>query len=145
MIPTDRDWAIRLYIYKSLVASGQAPNAREIAERFAIPELDSRRALRRLHDAHALVLQPGGDAVLMAHPLAAAPTDYRVIVGEVTLYANCAWDSLGIPAMLEGDAAIKARHPLTADILRYSVVDGRLRGDSGLLVHFAHSFSPLVR
>ena len=58
-------------------------------------------------------LQPGGDAVLMAHPLSAVETDYRVIVDGVALYANCAWDSLGIPAMLGRDADIEARHPLS--------------------------------
>ena len=140
-MPTaNADWRIRQHIYDALVASGRAPNAREIAERFAISALDARRALRRLHDAHALVLQPGGDAVLMAHPLSAVPTDYRADVDGVALYANCAWDSLGIPAMLGRDASINARHPLTGDILRYAVEDGRLRSEVGLLVHFAHPF-----
>lgn len=137
---TEADWRVRRHIYEALIAGERAPCAAEIAKRFAISQQDARRALRRLHDAHALVLQPGGDAVLMAHPLSAGPTDYRVIVDGVALYANCAWDSLGIPAMLDCDAAIVARHPLTRDILRYSVADGRLRGAGDLLVHFAHPF-----
>ncbi len=140
MTPTDNDWRIRQYIYEALVTSGHPPDARAIGERFGMSTGDARRALRRLHDAHALVLQPVGDAVLMAHPLSAAPTDYRVLVGGVALYANCAWDSLGIPAMLGCDATVEARHPLTGDRLRYSVEAGRLRGGSDCLVHFAHPF-----
>lgn len=122
------------------MASGRAPDAQEIAQRFGMSTGDARSALRRLHDAHALVLQPGGDTVLMAHPISAVETDYRVIVDGVALYANCAWDSLGIPAMLERDAAIQARHPLTGDIEHYCVTAGRLRSDRKLLVHFAHPF-----
>ncbi len=142
MNPTDSDWRIRRHIYEALAASGRAPGAREIAQRFAISRPEARGALRRLHEAHALVLQPGGEAVLMAHPLSAVATDYRVLVDGVALYANCAWDSLGIPAMLALDATIAARHPLTGDIMRYAVEDGRLRSESDrdLLVHFAHPF-----
>jgi hypothetical protein len=140
MIPTDKDWRIRRHIFEMLTASGRAPDARAIAERFAMSELDARRALRRLHAAHALVLKNDGDAVLMAHPLSAVATDYRVEVGGVALYANCAWDSLGIPAMLDKDAAIQARHPLTGDMLRYAVAAGQLRAEGDLLVHFAQPF-----
>ena len=136
---TERDWRVRLYVYETLVASGRVPDAPEIAARFAIDQRDARRALRRLHDAHALVLGTG-DAVLMAHPLSAVPTDYAVTVDGVALYANCAWDSLGIPAMLDRDAAITARHPLTGDSMRYAIADGRLCDGGGLLVHFAHPF-----
>lgn len=122
------------------MASGRAPDAQDIAARFGLSTGDARRALRRLHDAHALVLQPGGDAVLMAHPLSAAATAYQVLVDGVSLYANCAWDSLGIPAMLGCDATIAARHPLAGDTLRYAIENGRLRGGSDFLVHFAHPF-----
>ncbi len=140
MTPIERDWRIRQHIYEALVASGRAPDASAIAERFSITRRDARHSLRRLRDAHALVMQPGGDAVLMAHPLSAVETDYRVFVDGVALYANCAWDSLGIPAMLGRDAAIAARHPLTGDVLRYSIDAGRLRSDGEFLVHFAHPF-----
>ena len=140
MNPTDSDWRIRRHIYDALVASGRAPDTLGIASHYGISQHEARRALRRLHNAHALVLQPGGDAIRMAHPLSAAPTDYRVLVDGVALYANCAWDSLGIPAMLGRDAAIEARHPLTGDSLRYAIAAGRLRSDAGLLVHFAHPF-----
>ena len=140
MNPTERDWQIRRHIYEELVAGGRAPDAPAIATRFGIAQHDALQALRRLHEAHALVLGAGGDAVLMAHPLSAVATDYRVTVDGAARYANCAWDSLGIPAMLDRDAAIEARHPLTGDILRYSIEAGRLRGARGLLVHFAHPF-----
>ena len=140
MPPTAADWHIRLYIYEVLVERGQAPDTQAIAAQFAISELEARRSLRRLHEAHAIVLQNGGDNILMAHPLSAAPTDYRVLVDRVALYANCAWDSLGIPAMLGRDAQIEARHPLTRESAYYSIEDGQLRQAGGGIVHFALPF-----
>ena len=136
----ETDWEIRLFVYESLIANGTAPSLKTIAERSNISPPDARAALQRLHDAHALVLKAGGDEILMAHPLSAVPTDYRVTVGDMALYANCAWDSLGIPAMLDCDAHIEARHPLTGEVMRYMVEDKTLQNASGRFVHFAHPF-----
>ena len=138
MKPIQTDWQIRHFIYKTWAISGRAPNTGAIAATFAISKRDSQRALQRLHDAHALVLDAASGDILMAHPLSAAPTDYRVTVNDLSLYANCAWDSLGIPAMLDCDAHIEAWHPLTRDLTHYHVYSGRLHGDD--LVHFARPF-----
>lgn len=127
-------------MYETLITSGAAPSLKTLAEQFSITPTQARHALQRLHDAHALVLKAGGDEILMAHPLSAKPTDYRVTIDDVTLYANCAWDSLGIPAMLNCDARIEARHPLGGDAMRYRIADGELENDGGCFVHFAHPF-----
>ncbi len=140
MTPTETDWDIRHFIYRMLAAGGSAPDSSDIAAKFGIALPEAKAALQRLHEAHALVLQAGSGAVLMANPLSAAPTDYRALVGDIALYANCAWDSLGIPAMLGSDARIEARHPLDGEIIEYGVQGGRLTGDCGGLVHFALPF-----
>ena len=140
-VPTETDWKIRLYVYQVLTTSGQAPDIQTIAGNFALSAAAARLALRRLHDAHALVLSPDSGDILMAHPLSTVPTDYRVIIGGRELYANCAWDSLGIPAMLSEDARLEARHSLTGEVVNYSVSNGELAGAEGGLVHFALPFS----
>ena len=137
---TEADWDIRLYVYEAIAVSGFAPSARELGARFRIPPLEARQALQRLHDAHALVLEAGSGEILMANPFAAAPTDYRVIIGKTAFYANCAWDSLGIPALLGADARIKARHPLSRELVEYGVEEGKLIGGRNKLVHFAKPF-----
>ena len=139
-MPTERDWDIRLGIYESFVSRGKAPGALDIAQRHGLGVDQAIASLRRLHDAHAIVLKPGSDEILMAHPLSAVQTDYQVMIGGRELYANCAWDSLGIPAMLSQDARIKARHPLDGEIMPYAVADGKLIGGGGELVHFAKPF-----
>jgi len=140
MTLTDSDWDIRLFIYETLADGGRAPSAETLALQFGISTSAARNALQRLHDAHALVLRPGSSDILMANPLSALPTDYRVLLGDTALYANCAWDALGIPAMLGADARIEARHPLTGARLELAVVGGGLSGCSEYLVHFALPF-----
>ena len=140
MTTRDSDWQIRLFVYETLIATGAAPSMTMLAERFALSLPQVRHTLRRLQDAYALVLRAESDEVLMAHPLSAEPTDYRVTIDDMTLYANCAWDSLGIPAMLNCDAQIVARHPLGEDAMRYRIAGGELQNDRGCLVHFAHPF-----
>ncbi len=137
--PTDSDWKIRQVIYACLVATGCAPDTRDIAARFDLRPAQAQAALQRLHDAHALVLADDG-AVLMAHPLSAVQTDYRARIDGRWLYANCAWDSLGIPAMLGDDAQIEALHPLTRQPIRFAIRGGQLVGAEDGLVHFAQPF-----
>ena len=141
MIPTETDWKIRHYVYQVLTTNGCAPEIQMIAGDFAISAAEAQQALQQLHDAHALVLSSASGDILMAHPLSAVPTDYRVIIANRELYANCAWDSLGIPAMLAEDARIEARHSLTGEIVNYSVTNGELAGAECGLVHFALPFS----
>lgn len=140
MTLTDSDWDIRLFIYQALAAGGRPPDADDLALQFGISPSQARNALRRLHDAHALVLRAGSSDILMANPLSALPTAYRVMVDETALYANCAWDALGIPAMLGADARIEARHPLDDNVIELAVEADQLRSCHDHVVHFALPF-----
>ncbi|RIK46493.1 MAG: hypothetical protein DCC58_03040 [Chloroflexi bacterium] len=135
----ERDWQVRLYIYQFLVAHTHPPTTAEAAQHFGLPEADARAAYQRLHDAHALFLQPGTTNVRMANPISAVETAYPVTVSGRTLFANCAWDSLGIPAMLGADARIDTLYTGTDIPARYAIEAGELRGDDGL-VHFPLPF-----
>ncbi len=135
---TQQDWDIRLYLYQTLVQTGHAPSHEEIATQFSIPIDEAQQALHRLNEAHLIFLQPNTYDLMMLFPLSAIETDYQVTVDGVQLYANCAWDSLGIPAMLNKDAQITVRHPISRQALTYAVSDGALQGEG--VVHFAKPF-----
>ena len=92
--------------------------------------------MRRLHDAHALVLQPDGTEIRMLNPFSAVATTYRVEAGGRSWFANCAWDALGIPAALHGDGRIDAACPDCAEPLELEVREGELVRGGELLVHF---------
>lgn len=135
-----QDWDLRLAVYRVFVATGRAPAYSEIARQVGLPADDARQAYRRLHAHHALFLAPGTDTIRMANPLSAVPTLYRVHVDGRLLWANCAWDSLGIPAMLHADARIEAVSAFFADAMTYAIKAGELEAANGV-VHFPVPFS----
>jgi hypothetical protein len=92
----ESDLQLRNRIYAQLVELGRAPSRAELGD-------DA--GLRRLHDAHALVLDGAGE-IRMANPFSAVPTSYRVEAGGRSWYANCAWDAFGIPAALHVDGHV---------------------------------------
>lgn len=136
----DTDWDIRLFVYREFASSGIPPTVDAISQRFDMSVSDAKGALQRLHVSHALFLRPGSQEILMANPLSAVATDYQVAVGERLLFANCAWDSLGIPAMLGEDAIIDLRHPLNRELVQFSVKKTKLVPGDGGIVHFAKPF-----
>jgi hypothetical protein len=55
------DSALRLLIYDEIVRTGETPAVAMLARLVSAPLDDVRASLRRMHDAHMLVLQPTGD------------------------------------------------------------------------------------
>ncbi len=137
---SDQDWQIRLFVYTHFIDHTLPPTVNDTAAHFGLSDAEARTAYHRLHDHHTLFLDPGTDAIRMANPLSAVPTDYRVSVEGKHYWANCAWDSLGIPAMLGKDATIEAKLRLTGEIIHYRVEGGQLRAQGGL-VHFPLPFA----
>jgi len=130
------DLRIRNHLYASFVRDGEAASVSEAAEALDLPAADVSDAYRRLHDAHALVLQPDGTEIRMLNPFSAVETSYRVEAGGRSWFANCAWDALGIPAALHGDGRIESACPDCAEPLELEVRDGELVRGRELLVHF---------
>ena len=67
------DLEARRRTYALFVELGRAPRPDEVGDADEV-----RGAWRRLHDAHALVLNPATDELRMANPFSAVPTAYRV-------------------------------------------------------------------
>jgi hypothetical protein len=117
------DVALRNVTYRRFVELGRAPTATEVADATGDDETDVRAGWRRLHDAHALVLDGDGE-IRMANPFAAQPTAFRVEAAGRSWYANCGWDAFGIGAALEVDSLILAECPDCATPIDVSVKDG---------------------
>ncbi len=138
-ITSDGDQALRLHIYRFWCERGRPPTVAESACACGLKESAALAAWRRLHEAHLLLLEADGEGIRMANPLSAVPTGFRVRVGQHWLFANCAWDAPGIPAMLQQDAVIEARYSPRGEPLRCNVRDGELLAEEAL-VHFALPF-----
>ncbi len=129
------DLTIRHFIYQYLVREARPPSTLETAEAFNLTESEAKTAYQRLHDHHFLFLDPGTTNIRMANPFSAIPTKFKVQIGQVSYWANCAWDMLGIPAALQKDAVIEAVYEDTQERATLTVTDGQVQHQDGV-VHF---------
>lgn len=102
----DHTAELRLRIYGHWIATGRAPLGDELSVAL---NRDVRPGLEELAAAHTIVLEAGTDTIRMAHPFSAIATAYGVESDGVSYWANCAWDSLGIAAMLGRDTDAMAQ------------------------------------
>ena len=128
------DIMLRNTTYAMFVELGRAPTASSVAERLDRNREDVVEGWRRLHDAHALVLNQHTDEIRMANPLSAVPTAYRVRADGRWWFANCAWDAFGICAALHDDGRIETSCPDCGEPLSIRVIDQQPDDDS-LLFH----------
>ena len=104
----DHDRWIRNLVYRRFIELGRAPTLAELKDDLGG---DAEPALRRLHDEHALVLEPDQAEIRMANPFSPVPTPHRVEAGGRSWYGNCAWDAFGIPAALHVDGHVSSSCP----------------------------------
>ena len=122
------DLEIRRRTYADFAEFGRAPLSDELGDGFKI-----RAAWGRLHDEHALVLDPQGE-LLMANPFSAVPTPYRVHADDRDWYAPCAWDAIAICAALHSDGLIETTCPDCAEPIRLRIENER-PDDESLVFH----------
>ena len=137
--PQALDLSIRHFVYKQFVAETRPPSILETAKAFALTEEEAKAAYQRLHAGHFFFLEPGTTDIRMANPLSAIPTNYKVRAGGKSYWANCAWDMLGLPAMLKREAIIEALFTDTQEPVEMTVCEGQIQPNEGL-VHFSVPF-----
>jgi hypothetical protein len=130
----DVDIMVRNATYALFAELGRAPTADDVARRAGSDAGDVAAVWRRLHDAHALVLDVETGALRMANPFSAVPTSYRVQAGGRWWDANCAWDAFGICAALHTDGRIESACPDCDRPIEVAVRDGR-PDDEDLVFH----------
>ena len=128
------DIELRNVTYQLFVELGRAPTADEVGAAAGAAVDEVARGWRRLHDAHALVLNGAGTELRMANPFSAVPSAYRVTAGARWWYANCAWDAFGICAALRVDGRIETSCPDCGEAIAVAVRDQR-PDDESLLFH----------
>jgi len=115
------DTQTKLAIYRHFAESGQRPSLEVVAESIGFDVSSVRDAYRRLRAQRVLVLEPDGAAIRMAPPFSGVPTQHVVIFDETKYFANCAWDSFGMPAALQRPGQVHSRceqsgEPLSLEI-----------------------------
>ena len=130
------DLRIRTHLYSSFVRDGNARMPDEAAHELGLDEEKTRAAYRRLHEAHALVLEPDAETIRMLNPFSVVETPHRVEAAGRSWWANCAWDALGVPATLHVDGRVESACPDCGERLELEVRDGEVVRGADLLVHF---------
>jgi hypothetical protein len=128
------DIQLRNVTYRLFVEHGRAPTPDEVAALAGTAMEDVQRGWRRLHDAHALVLNGAGTELRMANPFSAVPSAFRVEAGGRWWYANCAWDAFGVCAALRIDGRIETSCPDCGEPIEVGVRD-ECPDDDSLFFH----------
>lgn len=105
----DLDAQVRAAVYQHFVDHASPPTVTDIAAELLITPTTVREAYQRLFQRRVLVLGPDGEKIIMAPPFSGVATQHRVQVDDHEYFANCSWDSLGIPAALHRPATIRSR------------------------------------
>jgi hypothetical protein len=130
------DAAVRREVYRFFVDQGRPPVAVEVAETLAADQASVEDSLRRLAEAHVVVLAPGSPYIWMANPLSAIPTPFRAEIGDRRYFGNCIWDALGVVAMLGGTGTVTAWCPDCDEQMSVRVAENRLVSGEGV-VHYS--------
>lgn len=138
--PNAFDWGIRTHVYATFARTGEAPSVDDLSAVTGAPPGRVTASLRALADARELVLDSGRREIRMAHPFSAVPTDFSVETPDFTCWANCAWDALGIPAILGTDASIRTTCPATGQELQFGVEKRKVVGSDDIVVHLLTPF-----
>ena len=129
------DAEVRAFVYDITMRSARAPLREQIASALGGSEESVAQSLQRLSAARMLVLQRGTNEILMVPPFSAVPTPFVVEARNILYYANCIWDALGIPVMLNSDAQIGTSCGDCGAAMALSAEGDNVRGEG--LLHFA--------
>jgi len=105
----DADLSVKLAVYGHFAETGRAPEPEDVAKRSGISVPDVLESYRRLRSQKLMLLEPDGQSIRIAPPFSGVPTQHVVEASGVRYFANCAWDSLGIPAALHRPARVRSR------------------------------------
>jgi hypothetical protein len=133
-------WQIRHFVYNHFADTTIQPSVDITAAHFNISTEEASEYYRELNNRHALFLEPETLTIRMANPFSGIPTDFKVHANGKTYFANCAWDMLGVPALLKCDAVMDAKFTESNELVQLEVKDGKVT-NSELLVHFPLPFS----
>jgi hypothetical protein len=127
-----RDQKVRGYVYSHFLELQRPPAISEIAAHLGLSRDRVNESLYRLHSGHVLVLESSGE-IRMAMPFSAVPTGFRVKANQRSWWANCAWDALGVPVLLNADADIEATCPDCSASIAVQVRAANVSGNADVI------------
>jgi len=149
------DQNLRGTLTRMIAERGHAPTMDELARRQGWTNEATEASLRRLHEAHALLLHPGGTRPWLVHPFALSPGSCWVATGALGYWASCLYCAFGIAAALRRDATITTRLGAEHETVTYRIRAGEVEGSTDIfhlstpvaawwdnVIHACASFQP---
>jgi len=120
------DDTVKMSLYSTIVETTRIPTSSQVARALGAEVREVEDAFARLAGRRLLVLEPGSHSrIRMAPPFSGVETSFLVRASGKAYFANCVWDSLGVPAALGMDARIEAADGETAEPLQLEVRGGK--------------------
>jgi hypothetical protein len=92
--------ALRRFIYEEVFANGTPPTTGRIAAQFGVDAADARASLAGMKIGKTVLPHPTTGEIWMAGPFASGPTSYEITRDGKRWWGNCAWDMLGVAALV---------------------------------------------
>lgn len=115
---------VRGELTRAIAELGHAPSPEALAGRVGCDVATLDVHLRRLADAHALLLHPGSTRPWVVHPFALAPGSCWVRTPRRGYWANCLYCAFGIAAALDLPAIVTTRYGGEGETALYEVKRG---------------------
>ncbi|HEX8217273.1 MAG TPA: organomercurial lyase [Allosphingosinicella sp.] len=135
------DQDLRGLLTRMIAERGHAPPLDELAGAVGVSAEEAAASLRRLHEAHALLLHPDSVEPWAVHPFALAPGSCWVETATCGYWANCLYCALGIASALKCDVTVTTRLGGEAETAIYRVRGGDLLDGDGIF----HLSTPVAR
>ena len=130
------DQQLRGILTRAIARLGHAPPIEGLAAEIRLDIDATQAALRRLHEAHALLLHPHRCEPWAVHPFALSPGSCWVETPRRGYWANCLYCAFGIAAALRADTRITTRLGGEGRTAEFRVEGGRLL-DTGGVFHLS--------
>ena len=115
--PVDFDLQLRAAVYRHFADNAEAPSLAAMCRVMRVPPGEIKSGYQRLYAKRMLVPMPDGESIRMAPPFSGIETQHVVRAKGREYFANCAWDSFGIPAALHEQAEDLSRCEQTREPL----------------------------
>jgi hypothetical protein len=129
---SEADQDLRGLLTRMIAQLGHAPTLAELAAAAGMAEAGTGQALRRLHEAHALLLHPHRCEPWAVHPFALSPGCCWVETPERGYWANCLYCALGMAAALNADSTVTTRLGGEGRTALFRVAGGKLLDTDGV-------------
>lgn len=118
------DLDVKMAVYRHFAQTARRPSPADVSARTGLPAAEVLETYARLRAQRVLVLEADGESIRMAPPFSGVPTQHVAVIGEKRYFANCAWDSFGIPAALGKPATVESRCEQSLAPLRLAIGPG---------------------